>query len=177
MLPHHRSSPSFDQPLEMLVACHQRIEEQLCALERLGERLATSGCDSSARSTAQDVLRYFDTSGTLHHKDEDEDLFPLLRVLAARRGRPAIAAAIDELEREHETMESQWKRMRQRLASIAAGEGRLDAGEVTRFGWLYRRHMNSESAAVLPFAREALDETQRAALGERMAARRALTVR
>ena len=59
-------------------------------------------------------------------------------------------------------MASQWKRLRERLAAIAAGEGRLDAGEVTRFAWLYRRHMNSESAAVL---------------GERMAARRALAVR
>jgi hemerythrin-like domain-containing protein len=176
MFPNHRSSPSFDQPLEILVACHQRIEEKLCDLERLGERLAASGCDSSVRSAAQDVLRYFDTAGSLHHKDEDEDLFPLLRVLAARRGRPVIAAAIDELEREHATMESQWKRLREHLSAIAAGEGRLDAGEVTRFAWLYRRHMNSESAAVLPFAREALDEAQRAALGERMAARRARLV-
>jgi hypothetical protein len=43
---------------------------------------------------------------------------------------------------------------------------------VTRFAWLYRRHMDREGAAVLPFAREALDAAERASLGERMAARR-----
>jgi hemerythrin-like domain-containing protein len=165
------SLPSFDEPLEQLVACHQRIEAQLCTLEGLVDYLAAKGCDSNASSTADSVLRYFDTSGALHHKDEDEDLFPLLRARAARQGRAEIAAAIEELEREHETMDAQWKRMRQRLLAVK-DNARLDAEEVTRFAWLYRRHMDRESAAVLPFARETLDDTERAALGKRMAARR-----
>jgi hemerythrin-like domain-containing protein len=119
------------------------------------------------------VLRYFDTSGALHHRDEDEDLFPLLRARAGGLGRAEIAAAIDELEREHATMDAQWGRLRARLASIAAArEARLDAEEVARFAWLYRRHMDRESGAVLPFATEVLTGPERAALGERMAARR-----
>jgi hemerythrin-like domain-containing protein len=165
-------APSFDQPLEMLAACHERIEEKLAVLERLGPHLEKKGCDAEARAAAQAVLRYFDTSGVHHHQDEDEDLFPLLRVRAAAHGRTQIAAAIDELEREHETMLSQWERLRQRLLAIVEGEPRLALEEVTRFAWLYRSHMDRESAAVLPFAREALDAGERAALGERMAARR-----
>jgi hemerythrin-like domain-containing protein len=168
----NRPLPSFDEPLEMLSACHERIEEKLALLERLGPHLETKGCDAEARAAAQAVLRYFDTSGVYHHQDEDVDLFPLLRVRAAAQGRAEIAAAIEELEREHETMNSQWERLRQRLLAIAEGEPRLDIEEVTRFAWLYRRHMDRESAAVLPFAREALDSAERAALGERMAARR-----
>jgi pyridoxamine 5'-phosphate oxidase len=164
--------PSFDEPLEMLAACHERIEAQLATLERLGPHLEKHGCDAEARSAAQAVLRYFDTSGKLHHQDEDDDLFPLLRGRAAVGGRPEVAAAIDELEREHETMDGQWNRLREHLLAIAAGEARLPAEDVARFAWLYRRHMDRESTAVLPFAREALDEAQRAALGERMAARR-----
>ena len=120
------------------------------------------------------MLRYFDTSGKLHHQDEDDDLFPLLRGRAAAAGRPEVAAAIDELEREHETMEAQWQRLRERLAAIAAGEARLAAEDVARFAWLYRRHMDREATAVLPFAREILDAAQRAAIGARMAARRNL---
>ena len=165
-------APSFDEPLEMLAACHERIEEKLALLERLAPHLETKGCDAEAKSAAQSVLRYFDTSGVFHHQDEDDDLFPLLRVRAAARGRPEIAAAIEELEREHETMDSQWRRLRQRLLAIAEGEPRLDREEVARFAWLYRRHMDRETAAVLPFAREALEAADRAALGERMAARR-----
>jgi hemerythrin-like domain-containing protein len=164
--------PSFDQPLEMLAACHLRIEEKLAALERLGPHLEKSGCDAEARAAAQSVLRYFDTAGVFHHQDEDQDLFPLLRVRAAAQGRPEIAAAIEELEREHETMDAQWRRLRQRLLAVTEGEPRLASEEVTRFAWLYRSHMDREGAAVLPFARETLDPAERAALGERMAARR-----
>jgi hemerythrin-like domain-containing protein len=164
--------PSFDEPLEMLAACHERIEAQLGTLERLGPHLEKHGCDAEAKAAAQAVLRYFDTAGRLHHQDEDEDLFPLLRGRAGLAGRPEVAAVIDELEREHETMEAQWIRLRARLQAIAAGEARLGAEDVARFAWLYRRHMDREATAVLPFAREALDEGQRAMLGSRMAARR-----
>jgi pyridoxamine 5'-phosphate oxidase len=167
-----QAGPSFDQPLEMLAACHERIEEKLAALEQLVPHLEKQGCDPDARAAAQAVLRYFDTSGVYHHQDEDQDLFPLLRTRAAAQGRVGIAAAIEELEREHDTMDAQWRRLRQRLLAVVEGEPRLAAEDVTRFAWLYRRHMEKEAALVLPFAREAVSETERAALGERMAARR-----
>jgi hemerythrin-like domain-containing protein len=164
----------IEEPLEMLETCHMRIEVRLKALEALPAHLASRGCDALAQSTARDVVRYFDTAGAQHHRDEDEDLFPLLRRLAAGLGRTEVAALIDELEREHASMDAQWQRLRARLDAIARMRGQtLDAEEVERFAWLYRRHMDREAAAVLPFAREALSEPQKAALGERMALRRA----
>jgi len=162
-----------NDPLDRLAACHERIEAQLAALERLTPHLQARGCDAQAREAARVVLRYFDTSGALHHRDEDEDLFPLLRELAAAQGRSEIAAAIGDLEREHATMHALWSALRKGLESVVLGKGRLEAGDVERFAWLYRRHMDREAAAVLPFAREALSAGQRAALGERMDRRRA----
>ena len=173
MNPFATPAPTFDEPLEMLAACHERIEEQLDTLEKLVEHLPARGADAAAREAAGRVMRYFDTAGVAHHRDEDEDVFPLLRHLAAERGRPEVSALINGLEQDHTTMEAQWSRLRQRLQSILEGiDTRLDAEEVGRFAWLYRRHMEKESALVLPFAREAVSETERAALGRRMAARR-----
>jgi hypothetical protein len=43
-----------------------------------------------------------------------------------------------------------------------------------KFTWLYRRHMEREAAVVTPFARHAFEPGEIAALGERMAARRAV---
>lgn len=64
-------------------------------------------------------------------------------------------------------------RLREKLGALADGRGGVvDADDVMRFAWLYRRHMQYEAAAVLPFAAEALSEEQRAALARRMAARR-----
>jgi hemerythrin-like domain-containing protein len=169
--------PGFDEPLEMLAACHERIQAQLATLERLGPHLETQGCDAEAKSAAQAVLRYFDTSGAFHHQDEDQDLFPALRPKAAGQGRADVTAALDELEREHETMDAQWKSLRERLQAIVGGEPRLDSEAVARFIWLYRRHMDREATAVLPFARQVLDAAQRAELGKRMAARRNIAAR
>lgn len=162
----------FDEPLDTLQACHGRIEERLQTLEKLVDQVAVRGSGARAQSAAKDVLRYFDTSGMLHHQDEDEDLFPLLRALAAAQGRSEIAAVIDELEREHSTMQNLWAALRRRLEELERGNARLDAEAVARFTWLYRRHMDREAEIVLPFARQALSTQQRLQLGERMAARR-----
>jgi pyridoxamine 5'-phosphate oxidase len=169
--------PGFDEPLEMLEACHERIQSQLATLERLGPHLETKGCDAEAKSAAQAVLRYFDTSGAFHHQDEDQDLFPTLRARAAGQNRADVTAALEELEREHEAMDAQWKRLRERLKAIAGGEPRLDSEAVARFIWLYRRHMDREATTVLPFARQVLDAAQRTELGKRMAARRNIAPR
>ncbi len=166
-------APSFDEPIAMLEACHGRIEAQLETLEKLVAHLQTQGGDAEARDAARFVMRYFDTSGVDHHRDEDEDLFPLLRRLACELERAEISAVINELEGDHRTMELQWSRLRERLARIAEGKGAdLASTDIAGFAWLYRRHIERESAAVLPFARQVLDEGERARLGERMAARR-----
>lgn len=172
MDPFAAAAPTFDEPLEMLAACHQRIEAQLCTLEKLVEHVAGKGGDAAAREAAAQVMRYFDTAGEDHHRDEDEDMFPVLRERAAQRNRPEVSAVINGLEEDHATMSAQWLRLRARLDALAAGEARLDAEDVAPFAWLYRRHIEKEAALVLPFAREALSETDRAALGARMAARR-----
>jgi hemerythrin-like domain-containing protein len=163
-----------DEALEALQACHGRIEQQLQALEKLARRVAAGVPDRAAGSDAQAVLRYFETAGVQHQRDEDEDVFPLLRARAAALGRIEVAAAIDELEREHATVEAQWRRLREALSAVATlreGAG-IDAGEAERFAWVYRRHMDREAQLVLPFAREALKPEERAELGARMAARR-----
>ena len=165
-------STRFDRPLDVLATCHARIERELVILGGLDTYLVAHGCDSHARSLARDVLEYFDTAGEMHHKDEDDDLFPLVRRCAAAQGRADVAAVIDELEREHETMHRQWRRLRLRLQAIAAGDSRLDGDELAKFVWLYRRHMEREAAVVMPFARNSLERRQIAALGKRMAARR-----
>jgi hemerythrin-like domain-containing protein len=165
--------PNYEHPLEVLEACHARIEAHLATLERLVIHLGARGADAEAREAARFIMRFFDTTAEEHHGDEDGDLFPRLRERAAERGRPEIAAVIDELERDHDTMRLQWSRLRERLDALSrGGEAALIDEDIVSFCWLYRKHLERETAAILPFAREALDALERSALGERMAARR-----
>jgi hypothetical protein len=39
---------AFEQPFEMLVACHERVERMLALLARLLEHLPGYGCDDQA---------------------------------------------------------------------------------------------------------------------------------
>ncbi|HEY8252389.1 MAG TPA: hemerythrin domain-containing protein [Burkholderiales bacterium] len=163
----------MDEPLDTLQACHQGIEFELGVLENFAAHLAARGSDEAARSAASAVMRYFDTVAAAHHRDEDEDLFPLLREAAARDGRDEICATLYELQREHQSMDRLYAQVRAELQAIAVGESaRLDAELVARFAWIHRRHMRMEGDLLLPYARQAIGPAQRAALGERMAARR-----
>lgn len=167
------SAPGFDEPLEMLAACHGRIEAQLRTLERLVAHLATHGADAAARGAAQAVMRYFDSAGVRHHEDEEEDLFPALRAHVGAHGATALVATLDALQREHSDLSAAYAALRARLVGVGEGAAAyLDAAEVESFARLYRDHIGREARDVLPFAARVLGADERAALGARMAARR-----
>ena len=68
----------FDDPLEMLLGCHRRIERQLETLKKLRVHVESRGVDAEASAAAQAVLTYFRKAAANHHADEEQDLFPLL---------------------------------------------------------------------------------------------------
>ncbi|MGC3987507.1 MAG: hemerythrin domain-containing protein [Pseudorhodoferax sp.] len=160
----------FDQPLEMLAACHARMERSLDLLERLGRHLHAQGCDAQARGAAADVLRYFDIAAPLHHQDEELHVLPLLR----EQGQAGLAA---RLRADHQVMEHDWARLRPDLKAVV--DGALDQRALpaavarwTQFAALYRRHLAAEEAMVFPAVHASLTPTRQQAMGAEMAARR-----
>ena len=84
----------FEQPFEMLDACHDRVKRSLQLLVDLRKYLQTKGCDDSARQAARDVQRYFDIAAPLHHQDEELHIFPALKQRCADDAR--IQSLVDE---------------------------------------------------------------------------------
>ena len=72
-------SPTFEDPLGMLRACHRRIERALDALQLLVEREQQEGLGEGARESLRQILHYFATGVPRHAKDEEESLFPRMR--------------------------------------------------------------------------------------------------
>jgi hemerythrin-like domain-containing protein len=169
------SSPAagFDEPMEMLLGCHDRVRRSLQLLERLCERVAEGRIGETVRDGARDVLRYFDQASPQHHEDEERHVFP--RVLAASPS-PAVRAAVLQLQEDHRRMERQWARLRTPLAALAAGRdaafGRAQIEAAARFCALYEAHLRTEEAIVFPVAAALLDAQALQAIGEEMAARR-----
>jgi hemerythrin-like domain-containing protein len=164
----------FDDPLEMLLGCHRRIEKQLETLKRLRAHVEAHGVDADASSAAQAILKYFVKAAPHHHADEEHDLMPLLEARIADPGEAARFRAFREaIESDHRKLESAWARLRRPLEGIAEGLARaLPGPDVQEFVGAYSRHILLEEGTLKEFFERWLDEADRVALGRAMAARR-----
>ena len=163
----------FEQPFEMLRACHERVQRSLDLLRRLIEYLDTRGHDRSTRSAAADVLRYFDIAAPLHHEDEELHVFPVLAGSADAALREAIAALRDD----HVRMAERWTRARGVLLGWRDDPAPTPLDEPSRallkaFSDAYDAHIATEEGLVYPAAQAAFDATGLARIGAEMQARR-----
>jgi hemerythrin-like domain-containing protein len=166
----------FDEPLEMLLGCHRRIEKQLETLKRLRAYLDGHAVDSEASLAAQNVLRYFGSAAVNHHADEEQDLFPLLAERIDDPGeRQRFHAFRERLETDHRRVETAWSRLRKPLEGIAEGFARtLPHAEVQAFIDAYANHIRVEETTLKEFFDRWLGDADRRTLGKAMAARRKL---
>ncbi|AXK39127.1 hemerythrin domain-containing protein [Crenobacter cavernae] len=163
-----RPAPSFDEPLEMLAACHDKLRRFCKMLTALPEHLKMHGADENAIDAARAILRYFDHAGPHHHQDEEDELFPLLR-----ERDPGAAEALIRLHREHEVFVEQWQALRPALERVASGEAaELPAELVASYVGDYRAHIAFEEEWLFPLAAHLITPDELAAAGSRMAARR-----
>lgn len=172
-----RSLPTggFEVPLEMLSACHGRIEQQCATLRRLVPHLAAHGADADARSAAVAVMRYFDTAAKHHHEDEEKDLFPALIESMAGSDAVCLREMTQGLAAEHLELEARWRHLRAVLEQIAAGHTvPLNAEDVQALVGLYERHMEREEQELLPMAARLLSDQALERIGRAMRERRGI---
>jgi len=161
-------SPQIDDPMALLRACHEKVVRFTTLAQRLQAHVRAKGVDEQAREAAQAVLRYFTLAAPLHHADEDDDLFVVLRQL----GRPPLTARIDALQAEHDALGERWAEVHPWLEAIASGQVPVGAEpDVDGFATRYREHAQAEETEVYPHAAE-LSPTALRALADAMVARR-----
>ena len=167
---HASPAAGFDEPFELMAACHERMARTLALLERMAAHVATHGCDAQAKDAAKDVLRYFTIAAPLHHEDEELHVFPRLR----EDGNGELAA---RLQADHREMETRWAAIVPDLESIRDGAmpGETLAAVSERwstFATLYRHHIDAEDHDAYPMANAATPGTDLRVMGEEMAGRR-----
>lgn len=163
----------FEVPLEMLAACHGRVQAQCATLLRLAAHLTTHGADRQAQDAAAAVMRYFDTSAVHHHADEEVDLFPALIESMAGSDAVCLRELTASLTAEHRELEQRWCALRTRLEQVArADAATLPDDEVQGFMALYERHIAREEAELLPMAARLLSDAELDCIGRAMRARR-----
>jgi hemerythrin-like domain-containing protein len=173
---HAAPAASFEVPLEMLSACHGRVERQCATLRALVPHVAAHGADTAAREAAAAVMRYFDGAAPHHHADEEEDLFPALLESMAGSDAVCLRELIGGLLEEHRALEAAWRRVRAALEAIEAGsaDARLAGADVETLVGLYERHIAREEGELLPMAARLLDAATLDRIGRAMRARRGI---
>jgi pyridoxamine 5'-phosphate oxidase len=152
----HHDLPGFDEPLALLRACHKNITDHCERLENL----------------IHNIVRYFSTSALLHHRDEEEDLFPRLNRQSIR-----IAELIRDLKQEHEKLDQLWEIISPELKKLPDdkfSDNFLQASN--EFCTLSRQHVTRENMEFLPLAANSLSELELKDIGESMAARRGVRI-
>ncbi|WP_153111184.1 hemerythrin domain-containing protein [Propionivibrio limicola] len=166
-------TPALDEPLEMLEACHDRIEAQLATLERLLAHLPDHGADEQARQAAQAILRYFGSAGPNHHEDEERNLFPTIIARARADDAEAVRSLVRDLLADHGRMASALDAVQRQLVPIAEGRSAaLDTESVRQLTSLYRQHIEKENRELLAVSRRLLRADDIEALSHAMTARR-----
>ena len=167
--PFATESVTFETPIAMLIACHDRVRQYAALTEKLAIHLQANGADAAAIAGAQSILRYFDVAAPLHHQDEDEDLFPALFVKAS----PELAQVMREITAEHDELGALWQQVRAGLLAVVAGDATaLTLNLARQFAQRYPAHAAREEEEIYPFAASLLSEAELAYLGKIMSARR-----
>ncbi len=155
----------FEQPFEMLEACHERVERSLRLLLRLAEHLARQGADEQARDAGRDILRYFDLAAPQHHEDEERHVLPRLREL----GQVDLA---DRLASEHRQMHVAYQAIRGGLVALRDQAVRPTAAGWQAFADLYRAHIALEESSAYPPVRAQALAVELTEMGVEMSGRR-----
>jgi hemerythrin-like domain-containing protein len=162
----------FEQPFEMLKACHERIARMLDLLARLRAHVDANGVDVQAAGAARDVMRYFDLAAPQHHLDEERHVLPALRA----SGDAALAALADRLQQDHRCMETAWAAARAVLACVEDAQqpalSAEDHAALAAFASLYADHLAAEEGTAFPAAVRRLGDEDLQAMGADMRARR-----
>ena len=170
---HHAPNVGFEVPLEMLVACHYRVQSQCETLLRLVIHMAEHGCDPSAQETVISVMRYFDTAALHHHEDEEQDLFPALLESMAGSDAMCLRELTASLTSDHIELERCWRALRLKLERVAGGSDVAWADdEVPSFIGRYKRHIELEETKLLPMAQRLLSDSELDRIGLAMRMRR-----
>ena len=157
-------TPSFEDPIAMLLACHGKIRRFLDELHLLPEHVAQHGWDAKAQESVKRISQYFKQAAPLHHQDEEDDLFPAYARIAPQEDLEAIAT----LTSMHTELERTWQQLQHHLQSQTQP---VNIGLIDALTQAYQSHMQLEEP-LFARAQAALQDAQLHQLGQNMANRR-----
>jgi len=164
----------YDEPFEMLIVCHERVQRMLDLLDRARMHALTKGCDANLNSAFTDVMRYFDLAAPQHHLDEELHVFPIVLAKGNQSQKELVAVLIQD----HETMAHLWQSVRSILSEVLQTPRDLpvfshrDNALIDDFRNAYAKHISNEELSIYPASTEYMTQNDFASMSEEMKVRR-----
>ena len=166
------AGPTFEEPFEMLLACHDRVARMLDLIGKIREHLLQFGADEQVRQACRDVMRYFDKAGPQHHRDEELHVFPTLIGTQDLE----MIQIVAKLQIDHQEMARRWVIARSLLDDIESGFrtrfNQADDEILQAFADMYKEHMRDEEKLAFPRAQEEILPERLQAMSKDMQTRR-----
>jgi hypothetical protein len=153
-------------PLDRLSTWHRLGERQFDVLRWLATGHAAP--PAAVRNTAQGVLRYFDLTVTVHHRDEEDDLHPALVESMAGSDPVCLRKMAEAAMLAHRAIEDAWRAVRPAVVALSRGEpATLAASAVEALVARCTENFSHEDRELLPTAHRLLDDAALAQLRQR----------
>jgi hemerythrin-like domain-containing protein len=169
----------FRNPLGLLSDCHRRIERFLDGLIVISEEAQGNKLSDVEHQQFEVGLRYFREAAPKHTLDEEDSLFPRLRLHQDRESLTAFAL-LDSLHADHTEAEIKHQRVddlgRAWLTDerLSPDHARILISLLRELRTTYEKHIAVEDNDLFPLAGRILDRAELEAIAQEMAGRRGL---
>jgi len=147
-------------PFALLLAAHQRVEEQLSRLDAVAgtRKQRPTAPDEEVAGVVRSVLEFFAGPGARHQEAEDSVLLPRLAAI------PAFAAMLPAIRAQHLMLAAELESL-QVAVSRGGDDLRALAG---RFAEMHRGHLIAEEKVLFPLAAHELTPAVKADLAREL---------
>lgn len=154
----------FSNGLFVIKAYHEDFLRRGDALLQLIQNIQQYGIDEQLAGQCVETYWHYNVANHLHHRDEEEGVFPLMLGLSA-----LTDGMMERLLLDHEEIEKAWTKLANFLAkpeTIENADYLLHLAE--EFERLQREHLNREDEDFAPRVKELLSEQQLQQLGDKL---------
>lgn len=166
-----QAAPTWDNPIDMLYACHGKVKRFCQQLLLLPDYLEQYGLNEANYQAVWQIRQYFSQAAPLHHADEEDNFFPVLLHYV-----PTAQADVDELARQHHVLHENWDLLHQQLNQLLDKQRiQIDVDVIQQFTQGYAKHVAIEEP-LFDLGRQHIPLSEQKKIGKLMAKRRGLVV-
>lgn len=170
----------LEQPLGLLLSCHEKIKHFSSALHKLTSALQQEGWTDEYNYSVDQIRRYFNIATTEHHLDEELHLFPAImqataQLIAKDRTDESLASTtlIQRMIKEHGESDKLWDTLDTMLAKRSDDFVALENLSRQFKADMYE-HARIENDIIFPYAKSLFSEEKLREIEQEIARRRGI---